>query len=468
MRSIYLLSLFTLLSSSSFATHLIGGEITYEYINTVPNGDLQYLVTVQLYRDCQGIELRNPLVLGVYLNDNPKSLNQVIEMPLTSREIVDLSCGLPDDFILSGQCVELGRYEKIISVKPYSEGYTLNYQSCCRNTSTNLTQSGNIPDQGFDLRATIPNTALKNSTAPSEYIRLACVGETNYWDPYEIDPDGDSVVYTPLSPYTGGSMANPDPTPAANLSSPQLVNYKPGYNVTYPFGTSGTYNIAHNILEFTAINTGQYDIAFLVEEYRNGVLISAHNVEAAIIVIDCPPIYVFNAPYDLQASRFSHWETKLNWRNCNNQVDKYEVFRKEDKDTTFTSLGYTDGPLRSYIDSSITQQGTYTYYVEGVSDSFTSGQSNQDSIDWWNLSTAPQQIGELNFFPNPVSNKLTLNSIHKIQSVIVLDPFGKEIIKQNVPNLTGAELDLKELSRGMYFVQVLTDNGFITKRVLKE
>ncbi len=54
-----------------------------------------------------------------------------------------------------------------------------------------------------------------------------------------------------------------------------------------------------------------------------------------------------------------------------NQVDKYEVFRREDKETNFTSLGYTDGPLRSFIDSSITEQGMYAYYVEGISDSFT-------------------------------------------------------------------------------------------------
>jgi hypothetical protein len=467
MKSFYLLSLLSILSSSSLATHLIGGEITYEYLSTTLDGNEQYLVTVQLYRDRSGIPLRDRLKLGLYLNDAPKSLYQVIEMPLTSREIVDLSCGLPEEMI-TVMFVEKGRYEKIISVLPYSNGYTLSYQSCCRNTSTNLAQASGTPDQGFDLRTTIPNTALKNSTAPSEYLRIACTYSKSYWDPYEIDPDGDSVVYTPLRPYTGGDPGTPEPEPTASLSAPQNANYKPGYSATQPFGFGGTYILANNILEFKPTNTGQYDIAFLVEEYRNGALISTHNVDAAIIVINCPPDYDFNAPYDLQASRFSHWQTKLNWRNCNNQVDKYEVFRKEDKDTTFTSLGYTDGPLRSYIDSSITQKGTYIYYVEGVSDSFTSGSTNKDTIAWWNLSTASQHIGDLNFFPNPVSSKLTLNSIHKIQTVVILDPFGKKIIKQNIPNLTQTELDLTQLSTGMYFVQVQTKNGFFTKRVLKE
>jgi hypothetical protein len=466
MKSFYLLSLLSILSRSSFATHLIGGEITYEYINTKTDGDERYMVTVHLYADCDGVSLADEIALGAYLNNSDKSLNQVIEMRLSNKGIVDLSCGISEE-ISRNICVEQGVYQKIISLSPNANGYTLNYQSCCRNSSENLTQSSGTPDQGFDLRTTI-STSVKNRSTYSEYIRFACVGDTTYWDLYDIDPDGDSVVYTPLRPYTGGTMANPRPVPAARLSAPKSVTYNAGYNATHPFGASETYTLDNNILEFTATETGQYDLAFLVEEYRNGVLISSRNVEAAIIAFVCSMDYNRNTPYDLQASQFSHWQTQLKWRNCDNQVDKYEVFRREDKEVNFTSLGYTDGPLRSFIDSSITEQGMYAYYVEGISDSFTSGSSNKDTIAWWNLSTASQHIGELNFFPNPVSSELTLNSIHKIQTVIILDLFGKKIIKQNIPDLTQTELDLTQLSTGMYFVQVQTKNGFFTKRVLKE
>lgn len=43
----------------SYATHLMGGQITYECIG--PN---QYRVTVKLYRDCGGIALENPIRLN--------------------------------------------------------------------------------------------------------------------------------------------------------------------------------------------------------------------------------------------------------------------------------------------------------------------------------------------------------------------------------------------------------------------
>jgi hypothetical protein len=47
-----------LLSGVSYATHLMGGEITYDRVG--PN---QYRITVRLYRDCGGIALENPIVL---------------------------------------------------------------------------------------------------------------------------------------------------------------------------------------------------------------------------------------------------------------------------------------------------------------------------------------------------------------------------------------------------------------------
>ncbi|MCX7607094.1 MAG: hypothetical protein N2170_07520, partial [Bacteroidia bacterium] len=45
--------------SSLHATHLMGGEITYECIG--PN---RYRIRVKLYRDCGGIALENPITLG--------------------------------------------------------------------------------------------------------------------------------------------------------------------------------------------------------------------------------------------------------------------------------------------------------------------------------------------------------------------------------------------------------------------
>ncbi|MCX7764726.1 MAG: hypothetical protein N2253_07545 [Bacteroidia bacterium] len=45
--------------SPLYATHLMGGEITYQCIG--PN---QYRIRVKLYRDCGGIELEDPILLS--------------------------------------------------------------------------------------------------------------------------------------------------------------------------------------------------------------------------------------------------------------------------------------------------------------------------------------------------------------------------------------------------------------------
>jgi hypothetical protein len=465
MKSFYLLSLLSILSSSSLATHLIGGEITCKNLGTTENNDIRYRISVTLLRDCDGVPLADNIEVGLYNNDSTNTLNQIISLSLPLKSFIDLSCGDST----SNLCVEWGLYQEIITVTPNTEGFILLFQTCCRNPSVNLIQGSSFPDQGFDLRCTIPPTAISNDNPPSEYIRLACVNKTTYWDPFSSrDYDGDSLVYRAIKPHNGGSTANPNPLPPQTLPELKTVIYNSGYSYLSPFGSGGTLKVRNNVIEIMPTSIGQYDFAFLVEEYRAGQLISTHNIELAILAVECNKVAMFNVPYKLQATRFSHCKTHLSWRNCNNQVDKYEVFRREEEDSSFSSLGYTDGPLRSFIDSSISQNGNYIYYVEGISDSFTSGSSNKDFIACLNLSTASQHIGDLNFFPNPVSSKLTLNSIHKIQTVIILDLFGKKIIKQNIPNLTQTELDLTQLSTGMYFVQVQTKNGFFTKRVLKE
>jgi|TARA_B110000967_G_scaffold24492_1_gene22530 hypothetical protein len=57
MKPFSLLALLLILSSSSFATHLIGGEITCKNLGTTENNDIRYHISVTLLRDCDGVPL---------------------------------------------------------------------------------------------------------------------------------------------------------------------------------------------------------------------------------------------------------------------------------------------------------------------------------------------------------------------------------------------------------------------------
>ena len=45
-------------SNNANATHLMGGEITWECIKAGPDAG-KYIFTVKIYRDCQGVPLQN-------------------------------------------------------------------------------------------------------------------------------------------------------------------------------------------------------------------------------------------------------------------------------------------------------------------------------------------------------------------------------------------------------------------------
>ena len=91
-----------------------------------------------------------------------------------------------------------------------------------------------------------------------------------------IDEEGDSLVYNLCNPYLGADQTRPAPSPP---SSPPYasVSFKPPYNFLDMIGG----NPALAINPKTGIMTGfavpiiaQYLIAYCVEEYRDGKLLS--------------------------------------------------------------------------------------------------------------------------------------------------------------------------------------------------
>jgi hypothetical protein len=94
----------------------------------------------------------------------------------------------------------------------------------------------------------------------------------------------------------------------------------------------------------------------------------------------------------------------------------------------------------------------------------------------WNLGVtdSPLQDELFTVFPNPASNELTISfnfaTSEKI-SVEIFDPYGKKV--QDVPpkNYGAGEnkisFALPGLAAGVYFVHILTENGAVTKRIVK-
>lgn len=70
------------------------------------------------------------------------------------------------------------------------------------------------------------------------------------------------------------------------------------------------------------------------------------------------------------------------------------------------------------------------------------------------------------YYPNPVTNTLTLNAQNDIQNVVVFNMLGQQVMR-TAPNAVNSEVDMTTLNPGAYFVQVTINNTTETIRVIK-
>ena len=77
-------------------------------------------------------------------------------------------------------------------------------------------------------------------------------------------------------------------------------------------------------------------------------------------------------------------------------------------------------------------------------------------------------IKNLQLFPNPTDNELTVFSLFKLESYIIYDFAGRKVLSgQAEGNFTS--LNLASLNSGVYFVTVTSEDGLqATKKVVKK
>jgi len=73
----------------------------------------------------------------------------------------------------------------------------------------------------------------------------------------------------------------------------------------------------------------------------------------------------------------------------------------------------------------------------------------------------------LNYFPNPVKNSLTISNEKLIDSIKITSILGQKMLSQKVNSLQ-TEIDLSELSIGIYFVKVTSEEKEKTIKIVKE
>jgi gliding motility-associated-like protein len=304
----YLLFLLLLVFSlKSFATHIVGGEIFYDFL-----GGNNYRITLKLYRDCfTGLApYDNPATIFIF--DNSGNLIDSVEIPFPGSLVLPVSVNNPCFIPPTNICVEEAIYITNVNLPPISGGYNITYQRCCRNNSIlNLINPGDV---GSTYMAHIPDPASGINNSSPHYVNFPpiflCLGVPLSFNHAATDPDGDSLYYELCDPFTGLSSTCPILGSLAAGGCP-MVAYPPpypfvpwlgSYNAAYPLSASPGLQInpQNGFMTGTPNMLGQWVVGVCVSEYRNGVLMDANKRDFQFNVVDCPNLPVASIPQQTQ------------------------------------------------------------------------------------------------------------------------------------------------------------------------
>ena len=267
--SLLVILIFTITSAK--ASHLPGGNITYECVG--PN---QYLVTLTMYEDCQ---------TGFMSSGSSFTLNVVN------------SCGLPTQVVSATEIVfqnEVSQlcptaqstcnggtlpgvwehqYQVLVTLPGPCDSWTFYHTSCCRNGSVNATST--VDDYYFYATLNNLDAPCNNSptyTAPP--IPYVCSGQSVCYSLGVVEVDGHSLVYS----FTD-ALENALLTPVVYSAGYSGANPIPGITID---PATGQVNFIAPVL------TGQYLVVILIEEYdANGVLVGSQVYDYVFNVVAC-------------------------------------------------------------------------------------------------------------------------------------------------------------------------------------
>lgn len=344
MKKLLLVFLFLMMLIPARASHIVGGEFELLYIS----GNT-YRINLILYFDRQNgsTGARDPNVtISIFRMSNNGVMMNVLLPLLSETEVV---YSQPECSIGELQTTKLIYSSTVVlSATNFSDpqGYYLAWERCCRNyTITNIfseppESSSRYAGQTFYLefppvmKGGVPfiNSSPRLFPPLSDY---ACKGKPYYVDFSGTDDDGDSLVYslvTPLNTKTSDALP-PDGLPRPR-PYPDVV-WRAPYSFDNIIGGAPDLEISSDgLLTVTPQNTGLFVFAVKCEEFRDGVKIGEARRDFQMLSVQCktavPPLILGKKLTD---TNFAYKDNMMiTFDHGTSDQDRCIVVRVSDKD----------------------------------------------------------------------------------------------------------------------------------------
>lgn len=294
-----LLVLFCVLALPVLASHIVGGE--FEIIHLTGN---QYRINLIIYFDERNGDPGAKDEIATVRIFSKRDNTMMSTIDLVRVDEVPVAYTQPECSIGDLSTSRL-TYTATVTLSPTrfndEQGYYIAWERCCRNYSiTNIfsqnpQSGGNYAGQTFYLEfpAVVKNGLPFVNSSPRLFPPLsdyACPGKPYYVDFAGVDDDGDSLVYslvTPLNTRSGDALPPngvPRPRPYPN------VTYRPGFSQNRIMGGLPDLAISDDgFLRVTPSQQGLFVFAVKCEEFRDGEKIGEVRRDFQMLVLDACP-----------------------------------------------------------------------------------------------------------------------------------------------------------------------------------
>lgn len=269
---------------SLYGAHLVGGEMSYRCL-----GGNSYEITLTVYRDCQASSTQFDTRANVGIFDHSSgSLVRTLNIQFAGQSDIPINTISSCLVVPPGLCLKQTVYVDTTTLLPSAGGYDLVYQRCCRGPSiiniTSPSTAGNTYYSFIPPNDNFCNSSPSFNNSPPVFM---CLYDSINFDYSATDPDGDSLVYEFVTPYVGGTSANPLPNPSPPPFS--TVNWAAGFGVNNQLTATPVLaiNSATGIMTGVPTGIGKFVVGVKVKEYRNGVFISETIRDFQFNVLNC-------------------------------------------------------------------------------------------------------------------------------------------------------------------------------------
>lgn len=328
-----------------YAKHEKGGDIQYRFLNG--NGSQStYLVTIHVYYVCN-LTRMDPvdIELNVFEDGATTVSRSFTPTAISTRQIYKTSyeacLGNPPTI-----CYYEYTYTEQITLDNNVKGYVLDAHLIRGNRITSLVNVSNSSNTSFLVTTTIPGiingVSYRENSSPVFAFKdtaIICYNSSFRYQVYaedNIDRDSISYAFTESRNYVAGTYPY------------SVMSYTNGFSYDKPLGSNVTIDPKTGVISGIAPGTvGEYTVAVVAYEWRNGVKIASLKKELQVYVNPCSP---------LQA------ELLPSYVNCN---DFTFDFTNESTSSSITSYRWDFGDPNSGNNVSTDPVGHHVYSAAG-------------------------------------------------------------------------------------------------------